>query len=59
MSIYFLCVKLCKFNVLHNPSSSQQYDRPTIASGVILNPNMLRENIALMKVHNLQLGQSH
>ena len=25
---YFLGVKLCKFNVLHSPSSSQQYDRP-------------------------------
>ena len=27
MFIYFLGVKLCKFNVIYNPSSSQQYDR--------------------------------
>ena len=26
-TIYFLGVKLCKFNVLHNPSSSQHYDK--------------------------------
>ena len=25
---YFLGMKLCKFNVLHNPSGSQHYDRP-------------------------------
>ena len=25
---YFLDVNHCKFNVLHNPSSSQHYDRP-------------------------------
>ena len=25
---YFLGVKLCKFDVHHNPSSSQHYDRP-------------------------------
>ena len=25
---YFLGVKICKFNVLHNPSSFQHYDRP-------------------------------
>ena len=27
MFIYFSGVKLCKFNALHNPSSSQHYDR--------------------------------
>ena len=26
---YYLGVKLCKFNVLHNPSSYQHYDRPS------------------------------
>ena len=37
----FLGVKLCKFNVLYHPTSSQRYD--TSASDVILNPNILRE----------------
>ena len=32
----FLGAKLCKFNVLHNSSSSQQKKN----SGVILNPNI-------------------
>ena len=28
MFVHFLGVKLCKLNVLHNPSSSQRYDLP-------------------------------
>ena len=39
---YFLSVKLCKFNVLDNPSNPQRYDRPH-CSNVILNPKILRK----------------
>ena len=43
----FLGVKLCKCNVLDDPSSPQRYDSsPDIASDVILNPKILREYIA-------------
>ena len=41
----FLGVKLCMFNVLYHPISPQRYD--TSASGVILNPNILRQYKAL------------
>ena len=45
----FLCVKLCKFNVLHNPSSSNIMIGPTMALGVIFSPNILRENIPFIQ----------
>ena len=41
MFIYFLGVKLCKYNVLHNPSSSQHYDRSHY-SGLMLDQRRRR-----------------
>ena len=47
MFIYFLGRKLCKFSVLLAPNIMIGPTIHAIASGVILNPNTLHENITL------------
>ena len=51
MFIYFLGRKLCKFSVLLAPNIMIGPTIHAIASGVILNPNILRDNV-LLKLHN-------
>ena len=50
MFIYFLGGKLCKFSVLLAPNIMIGPTIDAIASGVILNPNILHENIPLISV---------
>ena len=45
MFIYFLGRKLCKFSVLLAPNIVIGPTIHALASGVILNPNILRDNI--------------
>ena len=40
---YFLGLKVCKFNILQNPSGPNVMAGLSVDSGVILNPNILRE----------------
>ena len=47
MFIYFLGRKLCKFSVLLAPKIMIGSTIHAIALGVILNPNILRDNITL------------
>ena len=46
---YFLGVKLCKFNVFTTHLAPNILVGPTIASVVILNPNVLRKFIDLLR----------
>ena len=52
MFIFFLGRKLCKFSVFLAPNIVTGPTIHAIASGVILNPNILRDNIPLIMQHN-------
>ena len=44
----FLGVRLCKLNILHNPSSTQHYDTPHYSVRCNIESNILLECIALI-----------